>query len=293
MRIRLLQREDCDAVLGTWNAAASYDPLTPALLQEKTWDDPDFEPRLALVAEDGGRITGLGVGVQRDGRRGFVKLLAVAPDCQRRGIGTRLLSALEIGLGDTGATTVRVLESAPNYVAPGVDTRYEAALGFFEAAGYARVGEACNLAVDLAALGDCVDEPSSGFFVRRAAPGDRAALHSFLRRHWPSWRAETDRALANTPSTLHVALRGETVVGFAAFDANNLGTGWFGPMGVAPAERGTGLGRMLLRRCLDDMRAQGHDAATIAWVDNAGFYEHCAGAVPSRRFIRLEKKISQ
>jgi N-acetylglutamate synthase-like GNAT family acetyltransferase len=133
----------------------------------------------------------------------------------------------------------------------------------------------------------------AGIEVRRALRADAPALNAFLDSHWPSWRAEAAVALASEPATLHLALRDGRVVGFAAWDANNRGTGWFGPMGVDPRERGSGLGCVLLHRCLDDMRAQGHDAAVIAWVDNAPFYERCAGAVPSRNFARFEKLLHE
>jgi predicted N-acetyltransferase YhbS len=60
-------------------------------------------------------------------------------------------------------------------------------------------------------------------------------------------------------------------------------------MGVALDARGSGIGCVLLHRCLDDLRVQGHDAAVIAWADNAPFYQRCAGAAPSRTFARFEK----
>ena len=132
-----------------------------------------------------------------------------------------------------------------------------------------------------------------GVAVRRATRDDSAPLDAFLDAHWPSWAAEVGIALNNQPPTLHIALRDGRAVGFAAWDANNRGTGWFGPMGVAPDEQGAGLGCVLLQRCLDDMRGQGHDAAVIACVYNAPFYERCAGAVPSRRFVRFEKSLHE
>jgi predicted N-acetyltransferase YhbS len=293
MPMRPLQRDDAGAVLDLWNRAALYDPLTADLLAEKTWGDPDFDADVAIVAVDDGEVAGFAVGVHREETgRGYLKLLAVEPARQRRGIGSALLEAVEARLATRSAPTVRLLESAPNYLSPGIDTRDEAALAFAAASGYRQVGEARNLSVDLARRPAPRVVPD-GVEVRRAVPGDGAALNAFLDAHWPSWKAESGVALRNAPSTLHLALRGDRVVGFAAWDANHRGTGWFGPMGVAPDEQGAGLGCVLLQRCLDDIQRAGHDAAVIAWVDNAPFYARCAGAVPARTFIRFEKSLHE
>jgi mycothiol synthase len=293
MQLRRLQRDDRDTVLSLCNASARYDAMTPDLFEEKTWGDPDFDPELALVAVDDEVIVGVAVGVLRPATRGgYVKLLAVEPARQRRGVGRALLEAVETRLAGRGAHSIRWLESAPNYLAPGIDTRYEAALAFAGAMGYRHVGDARNLRVDLTVALPARTLPGD-VEVRRASTGDEAALGDFLDRHWPSWKAEADTALRNDPATLHLALRDGRVIGFAASDANNLGAGWFGPMGVAPEERRSGVGCVLLHRCLDDLRAQGHDVAVIAWVDNAPFYERCAGAVRWRTFARYEKVLHE
>ena len=281
MKTRPLQRGESEVVSALWNRAAVHDTLSvlPAPGRDQLITDGD--------------IVGLAVGVlRRDASRGYVKLLAVDPLWQRQHIGTALLAAIENGLIRKGARSIRPLESAPNYLAPGIDARYEAALGFAEASGYRPVGEARNLSVDLTQRSTPRRVPH-GIELRRPSREDAARLHDFLAAHWPAWTSEARVALGNRPPTLHLALRDDCVVGFAAWDANNRGTGWFGPMGVAPEERGAGIGCVLLQRCLDDMREQGHDAAVIAWVDNAPFYERCAGAVPWRTFARFEKVLHE
>jgi ribosomal protein S18 acetylase RimI-like enzyme len=226
--------------------------------------------------------------------RGVIKLLAVASLHRRKGIGSRLLTMLEEGLRKRGAGTVRVCESPPNYLVPGVDTRCDAAKGFFEKHGYRPVGVAQNLTVGLEGRSFRFEKEeraltARGIECRRATEADRAAVDCLLESHWPSWRDEVAVSLENAPPSLHVALRGKTVLGFAAWDANNRGTGWFGPMGTAPETRGLGIGRALLLRCLADIRAAGHPAAVIPWVEPVAFYEKTVGAVVSRRFNRYEK----
>ena len=260
------------------------------------WGEP---VPLALVAEDAGGAVGLGVGVlwpTAEALRGSVKMLAVTPERRREGVGTRLLAALGDDLRGRGATVLRVGEAAPNYLQPGIDLRYRAGLAFAEASGFREIGEAVHLGVDLASRdwGTAEAEArlaAAGAEARRARRRDRDALGRLLDAHWPAWRAETDRALTHSPPTLHLALRGGDVLGFAAHGANNVGTGWFGPMGTDPAARGLGVGAVLLRRCLADLRDEGHERATIAWAASLPFYEKTAGATVSHRFRRVEKRI--
>ena len=297
MTIRPLQRDDAASLLDMWNATARFDPLTVELLEEKTWGDADFDPEMALVCEAEGALAGFAMGVLRSvpgANRGVIKLAAVAADRRRRGIGSRLLARLEDALRARGAAVLRVCESAPNYLTPGVDARYSAAPHFFSGRGYRRIGEACNMTVDLAerdfGTGDAERVlRSRGICFRRARDGDRAGLTALLQAHWPAWLPEVRAALSNRPASLYVAVDGEAVLAFAAFDANNRGTAWFGPMGTAPAARRRGLGHVLLFRCLADMAAQGHPHATIPWVDPVDFYRQCAGAAVSRIFHRYEK----
>lgn len=299
VRIRTIHQRDEGDLLRLWNDSAQYDPLTAALLEEKIQDDTDVEADLCLVAEAGDALVGFGVGVVRQivkSRRGFVKLLAVDPANRRQGVASAVLDRLEAGMASRGATTVRMNESAPNYLTPGIDLRYSDGISFAESAGYERVGEAYNLAVDFGDEGiELATWPeSSEVEVRRAELHEFEALRDFLQNNfWPSWGAEVFSALQNTPPSAYLALRDGQIIGFAAYDANNRGTGWFGPMGVAGDERHSGIGSVLLRRCLDDIQKQGHETAVIPWVDALPFYQKCVGAKLSRSFVRYEKKLTK
>lgn len=290
-----------DRLLAAWNAAAAFDPLTPALLAEKLDAEPPESAACGFAATSDNAVAGWAFGVIRHcpgGPRGVVKLLAVAPAFRRRGIGTALLAAVEARLVEAGAAAIRFGESAPNYLVPGVDERCGPLLRLLESRGYSRIGDTVNMSVDLTADAFATDAEeerlvAAGVAVRRAAAGDAPLLEALVVAHWPSWLPEVTAALSRQPVAVHLACGpGGAPVGFAAYDGNNVGTGWFGPMGTAPHWEGRGIGRVLLRRCLRDLRRQGLERAVIPWVGPVAFYEKHAGATVSRRFIRFEKALA-
>lgn len=299
MTLRPLHDHDLEAVLSLWNRSATYDPLTPELLDEKIFDDPDYQPALQCVAEEKRRVVGFISGAKRQndaGVTGFIKLLAVDPAHRRQRVGTQLAEAVETELKKQGACSIRVFDSAPNYLQPGIDPRYTELLAFFERRGYERCGETANMHADLQARDfDTAAEEAAqrrcGFEIRRAIMGDRDDLFALLQQHWAAWIPEIERALMNYPISLHVALHQFKIVAFSAYDSNNLNTGWFGPMGTDPVYRGRGLGAILLQRCLTDLKARGHRLAIIPWVGPHAFYLHHAGARIARVFWRYRKKL--
>ncbi len=177
---RRLQPVDQVALLALWNRHATYDPMTSALLHEKVWGDADVSSALTWAAEHHGHLIGFSVGVVRQretGSVGYIKLLVVETAHRRQGIGSHLLQATERDLQQAGADDVRICESTPNYLTPGLDQRYTATRHFFEAHGYQHMGTTSNLTVDLTQNDFTTTEPEArlaarGITVRRAESGD-------------------------------------------------------------------------------------------------------------------------
>ena len=289
-----------DAARALWNRSVPLWPMTPALWAEMV------DAEVALVATEAGgaahgqeEVVGLAVGARwpvADGMRGSVRLLAVDPAHRRRGLGTALLDAVAEALGQRGATVLRLGEGAPVYLTPGIDLREAAGLAFADARGFAPIGEAVHLGVALGPLdtdteADGARLAEAGVTVRRATPSDHAPLARLLDAAWPAWHPEVAHALANDPPSVHLAVRGADVLGFAAHSSSHAGMPWFGPMGTAPAARGLGVGAVLLRHCLADLREAGHAQATIAWAASLPFYEKAVGATVSHRFRRVERAL--
>jgi len=263
---------------------------------------PYADPELRLVATDGATVLGVGIASVRPidtDPVGHLDLLAVSPEHTRDGIGRRLLAALEERLRARGAREIRVGGNAPCYAWPGVDVRYTGMTQLLESAGYVRLegdrGEAVNMSVrlggDPAWLDTAADEArlaASGIEVRRLQPAD-PAFAEFMTGWGPRLAWEVERSAERPTSACHVALRAGQFVAFACHHSNR--AGWFGPMGTDASMRRSGIGSVLLRRCLADMAAEGRTRADIAWVGPIGFYARGVGARISRVFWLFGKDL--
>ncbi len=133
---------------------------------------------------------------------------------------------------------------------------------------------------------------NGNILIRRAGEEDKESLLVFIDEHFALWRREIETSYKNTPISNHIAIHEGKVKAFSAYNTNNFGTGWFGPMGTHPDLRGLGIGEILLKRCLQDMKEEGLESATIPWVAPIAFYSHYCHAVVERVFWRFEKAIA-
>lgn len=114
-----------------------------------------------------------------------------------------------------------------------------------------------------------------GIRVVRAMPLDMSQVLAFVEAHFPEYRDECAFALMHRTCCAAV-LEGQ-VVGFACYEATR--PDYFGPTGVRQDLRGLGIGKALLIRCLEAMRAMGYAYAIIGWVGPKEFYRRTVGAV--------------
>jgi hypothetical protein len=104
--IRPYRDPDEQAVVALWQACGLTRP----------WNPPDADIALLrgsghgeiLVATQEGGVVG-SVMVGHDGHRGWIYYLAVAPSCQRGGIGSRLMRAAEAWLRERGIRKVELM----------------------------------------------------------------------------------------------------------------------------------------------------------------------------------------
>ncbi len=118
---------------------------------------------------------------------------------------------------------------------------------------------------------------AAGIRCRRAESYERHAVLQFVRERWPEWVDETSAAFARVPPTVYVAALEHRVIGFACYHATR--PDYFGPTGVDEGKRGAGIGRALLRLCLEALAAEGYAYAIIGGVHGReSFYEEAVGA---------------
>lgn len=204
---------------------------------------------------------------------------------------------MEAQLGERGATEVVLGANPPVYLWPGIDVRYTAMTCLADAAGYERYRDAVDMAVDVRAVdldvsGDERRLAQAGVAVRRAARPEAGLVVDWLRAGpWgqSAWPDEAASALARQPAGCHVACRAGDYVGFACH--GSVRSGWFGPMGTLPSERRLGIGAVLLKRCLADMRRSGLRTARIGWTGPVRFYARTVGARVERVYWLYRKTL--
>jgi phosphoribosylglycinamide formyltransferase 1 len=151
----------------------------------------------------------------------------------------------------------------------------------------------CNLVVDLDAGFAIESRPD--IEIGTSEPADDRTLAWIDDVFGGGWSSE-----ANAGANL-VARRAGAPVGFATIDPRGLTFAWldglarerdvgiFGPFGVAPEERASGLGVLLLRLALDALRERGYRRALVAAVTDerlVRFYGDAVGARVAERFER-------
>ncbi|BAX80498.1 GNAT family N-acetyltransferase [Labilibaculum antarcticum] len=299
--IRQYHDKDFDEVLALCQNTYKFDSLTKELLHEKIYEDPFFDPDIIWVAVEGTAIVGFLMGTIRMDIRGvnygYVKLMAVEESHRRKGIAKSMYELLEKELRSQKVDVMRLGDVPMNYFMPGIDPRYTPALCFAMRMGFNRFMDTSNLVVNLL-VREWIDEKkimalkSDDIEVCRATIEDKDELMDFVAEEWKLWQFELKMAYKLNPVAIHVAKLNGKIKAFSAHSANNKGLPWFGPMGTHPDLRGKGMGKVLLYRCLEDLKNLGYKTAIIPWVGPIDFYSHHAGAVVERVFWRYEKKLA-
>jgi len=127
-----------------------------------------------------------------------------------------------------------------------------------------------------------------GLVIRKVFAAEVPRVLPIIEQHFSAgWASEFQRAAFLPTVSAFVAVRArepddavgiDGFVGFAVYDAAAKGV--FGPTGVMPEARGSGLGKALLLATLHDMRAAGYAYAIIGGAGPGKFYQRTVGAQP-------------
>ena len=308
---RPFQPNDMPAVLHVLARAMPVDPISEGRFTRQVLLDPNFRAEGAIVGEQDGRVVGFCLALARhvplenapgDADRGYVTLLGVLPDEQRRGVGARMLDAAESYLRAQNRSLVMVSSYAPNYFIPGVDvSAYASGLSFLAKHGYQEVYRPLAMQT---ALWDWttpawIEEKGAalarqGVVIEQYAPAVTLPLLAFARDEFQGdWvrvvrEAMSRITLGDSPARLIVAHEGGKVIGFSHHDNER-----FGPIGVAASQRGRGVGQVLMCRTLHAQREAGFRAAWFLWSDDktAARLYNGVGFKEVRRFALMKKAL--
>ena len=299
IEIRSFEEKNFYQLLDLCNTFMEYDNFSETLLREKVIEEPEFKAELALTAWDKDKLVGFMFAVIhtiRSENIGFIKLMVVDKQYRRQGIANEMYKRIEKIFKDQGAETARIYDVPFNYYMPGIDPRYTAALAFAERNGFERYGDTANMTASLQDQDFSTEKEEAaleeeGITICRAGYDDVEEVMDFIKEHFALWVNEIKNTYNSIPVSLHIARLNGKVRAFSAHNGNNFGTGWFGPMGTHPDLRGKGIGSILLKRCLQDMKDWGLEKTIIPWVGPYLFYSHYVNANIDRVFWRYKKKL--
>ncbi|MFC4006312.1 GNAT family N-acetyltransferase [Nonomuraea purpurea] len=301
--VRAFASGDELSLVDAWNRSMQGDPTTSAWFRDCVLLDPNFDPEGLRVAVAGGRVVGCAYAVRRlvplapgtdlEPDLGWIPFFFVVPEHRGGGLGRRLVGEAVAFLERTGRTKIDFSSYTPNYVLPGADSEhYPDGFRLLNGLGFTTLYS--PVAMDRTLVGyvtpDEVHElratrESEGYVVRRPSDGELPELIRFAAQVFnPDW-GEAIR-LHRNPERILIAKK-DRIVGFALYAAYRGIPERFGPFGVDPGERGTGLGKILLHLTMTMMRAEGLHSSWFLWTGEAspaGRLYTKAGYEVTRRF---------
>ncbi|MEU8221163.1 GNAT family N-acetyltransferase [Kribbella sp. NPDC048915] len=285
--IRSFQVGDGPQLADVWTAAAPADPISYQRLRDLFLLDRNFDAAGLQVAVSNDQIVGAAYGVRRlvaadaddlEPASGWIPFFFVHPEHRRRGIGQALVSAAMDWLRSHGRSEVYFSSYTPNYFVPGLDTaRYPEAAGLLTGLGFERRYDA--VAMDRSLVGYAVPDDvrrriealtAEGYSFGTPSGDELTALIAIAGAEFnPDWaRAIREGAVSGLPLDRIVVARdpGREILGWAMHGTYEGVIDRFGPFGVLPASRGTGLGKVLLHLTLERMVAAGAHGAWFLWT---------------------------
>lgn len=314
--IRPFHCGDGPAVAQAWTAAAPGDGITYDRFRDMFLLDRNFDPDGLLVATQDGVIVGAAYGVRRlvaaygadlEPDSGWIPYFFVHPQARRQGIGSRLVRGVMDWLASKGAKTAYFSSYTPNYFLPGLDAaRYPDAAHLLASLGFVKQYE--SVAMDRSLNDYELPEDirdrvatlrAAGWTFASPTGDDLVDLVDIAGRHFnPDWaRGIREGVLGGHPLDRIITVRNPdgVMLGWAMHGTYENIVERFGPFGVLPDSRGTGLGKILLHLTLERMRALGAHSAWFLWTEEtspAGVLYTKTGFTVTRRFTILRAPLT-
>lgn len=299
---------DAAGIVGSWNASVGRDPVDLDRFCDDVLLDPNFDPAGLIVTCSGGEIVGAAYAVRRlvpvigtdlESDTGWVPFFFLDPAERGHGIGRRLLGAALEFLQKSGVAQVDFACYTPNYFLPGIDPEcYPAGTATLRSAGFVTRYSPVAMDRPLRDVATPADvraleqqRATDGYRISHPAREEIREVISFVAAEFAVDWGEAIRDFALRGRDLRQILvlrdRAQQIVGFCMYGAYRGIRERFGPFGVAETLRGTGLGKILLYRCLRQMQATGLHNAWFLWTGEespAGHLYRRAGFTFTRSF---------
>ncbi|QSO55315.1 GNAT family N-acetyltransferase [Alicyclobacillus curvatus] len=312
--IRHYRSGDEDVIVKLWNRSCPEEPIAMDLFVKRVLVDPNFDAEGLILYEENGTVAGFTLcivrklplsGADLEPENGWITAFFVHPEYQRKGIASKMFAAAEDFFKKKGRRYIFFSSYAPNYFVPGMDTdRYPAGKAFLDKQGfhllYPCVAMDKNLVEfrvpeDVTKLEEM--RQAEGYVFETLTPKYISQVVQFNDAKFnPDWARAVREAVAQGVP-LHqvlIAHKDERIVGFCMYGAYDGVGERFGPFGVDEDLRGTGLGKILLYRCLRDMKARGLHSAWFLWTGEtspAGHLYYRVGFEVTRRFEVMRKQL--
>lgn len=298
MTLRRFAHGDLRPLAAAWTEAAPGDAITPTRLRDLILLDRNFDADGLFIAERDGRIVGASYAVRRlvahalddlEPDTGWIPFFFVVPAERGRGTGRTLVTAALDWLRDQGRRTAIFSSYTPNYVLPGLDAdRYPEAHALLTSLGFTTIEHPSAMDRTLigyrmpAEVAERVDAlRADGWYLGHADSDDLVALIHLAGTQFNSdWaRAIREGVVAGTLPLERIIIAKNPdgqLIGWAQHGTYEQVIDRFGPFGVLPTSRGTGLGKVILHLTLQNMTALGAHSAWFLWADE--------GSVASRLY---------
>ncbi|MGR9107074.1 MAG: GNAT family N-acetyltransferase [Gammaproteobacteria bacterium] len=114
--------------------------------------------------------------------------------------------------------------------------------------------------------------------IRRALVPEKSRITNWVQQTFgAAWASECEISFAQQPVACFVAIRKQQPIGFACY--NTTFKGFFGPIGVSPEARSSGIGKALLIAGLKAMAEQGYAYAIIGGAGPLDFFHRSLACV--------------
>ncbi len=282
-----LSKGNMEAVYNMCEANVAFVSQSYKTFEQSTVGSEYFNPELSIVAsDDSGNIVAFFMCVLRrpffasvikktKRKVAVLKFFVIKKEWRSKGLGSKIYEMIEGRIKNSAIKSFHIkmdaMASMPDYWFPGLDPRHTEALFFLKKHGFQKGMERINLCVDLTNISEI--QPLNiinGFEISRALPSDREELASlkFMPKGYRLgfWPEEIILSFKNDPITTFIAKENQTgkIIGWASHSVSFPGT--FGPTGVKSGLQGQGIGGLLLKWCLWDLKQIGVKKCVIRWV---------------------------